>query len=147
MNPFLPTLLALALLAAGSACGADKEANEARLFLDRYDSLENPDFAERTARVEGFARMRFESESVASTHEACSAMHEAAIEAEAKSVEARHALEALEAADPSARTAEARDRVEALLSESTAAVERAAEIRPQCEERLADLRTRFATRH
>lgn len=129
------------------ACGADKEANEARLFLDRYDTLEHPDFVQRTERVEAFARMRFESESVKSAHEVCSSMHEAAIAAEAKSVEARAALEALERLPPEERTEEGHQNVERLLGESTAEVERAAEIRPRCDEALAELRTRFATRH
>ena len=137
----------LLLLLAFCACGADKEANEARLFLDRYDSLEHPDFTQRAERVEAFARMRFESESVKSAHEICSSMHESAIEAETKSVEARRALEALEAAPPEQRTAEAHENVEALLRESTGAVEHAAEIRPRCDELLAELRTRFETRH
>lgn len=129
------------------ACGADKEANEARLFLDRYDSLEEPNFAQRAERVEAFARMRFESESVKSVHSACSPMHESAIEAEAKSAEARRAVEALESAPPDRRTRERQDEVESLLGASTAALERAAELRPRCEELLAELRTRYATRH
>lgn len=136
----------LLLLVLG-ACGADKEANEARLFLDRYDALEHPDFVQRAERVEAFARMRFESESVKSAHEVCSSLHEAAIEAEAKSVEARSALEALERLPASERTNEAQRGIEASLGESSAAVERAAEIRPRCEEHLAELRARFATRH
>ncbi len=140
-------LVILALTACVAACGADKEANEARLFLDRYDSLEHPDFTARAERVETFARMRFDSESVKAAHETCSAMHEAAIEAEAKSVEARHTLEALEAAPPEQRTRERQQAVETLLGESSAAVERAAELRPRCDEQLAELRTRFETRH
>ena len=127
------------------ACG-DHEANEARLFLDRYDALEHPDLHERRVRVDAFRRLAFRSERVKAAHEVCARVHEALLRAEEKSVEARRLLERLESLPPPERPADLPQRIEASLAASQDAADEAAAQKTACDRALADLRTRHAPR-
>ncbi len=135
--------IALVLLGALLGCG-DREANEARLFLDRYDALEHPDLRERRARVDALRRMVFQSERVAQAQAVCGRVHDAVLRAEEKTTEARALLERMEQLPPSERTTALRAEIEGALTASQEAADEAAAHKPSCDRALADLRTRHA---
>lgn len=139
-------MVALVSLACGSS-----EANEARLFLDRYDTLDEagegprPDPAPRhfRARLEALARSSFESERVIEAQQRCVAMHEAVIRADDARAEATRLIAEIERASPDARGAIPREPIEAALAASAAAVDEARRLRPECDEAVRALRSRF----
>lgn len=136
--------LVASLLVALTACGPD-ERNEAQLFLDRYEALDVnvDDLAERRRRVDALERLVLSSERVIGAREACLAMHQALLEAEEQQAEARATLARLERAAESERTPEATAEVDAAITRSMSATAQVRELRPACDEKLADLRARF----
>lgn len=137
------TVVALLAL-VGLACGAD-ETNEARLFLDRYEGLDVnvDDLDERRRRVDALDRLAIASERVRSVRETCLAMHSALLEAEVQQAEARRLVTALERSAPESRTEDAVAAVDQALTRSADAATRVRALRPECDEKLADLRARF----
>lgn len=145
-----PLIAALCFVGLGG-CGPD-EANEARLFLDRYetlqeDGLEPQELAPRggdvRARVEALGRLSFESERVKAAQQRCVAMHEAALRADESREEATRLVSELERATPESRRAMPREPIEAALAASTRAVEEARQLRPGCDEAVSVLRSRY----
>jgi hypothetical protein len=126
------------------ACGAD-ETNEARLFLDRYDGLDVnvDDLDERRRRVEALERLAIASERVRGVRETCLAMHSALLEAEVEQAEARRLVTVLERSAPESRTEDAVAAVDQALTRSADAATRVRALRPECDEKLADLRARY----
>ncbi|MEM9066949.1 MAG: hypothetical protein AAGE52_00545 [Myxococcota bacterium] len=124
------------LLLSLCACSGDREVNEARLFLDRYDTLQHPSIEVRRSRLDAFRAMAFRSEEVRAAQTRCVELHQAVLDAELASTRAADELGRVEAgaAPPSG--------VEALLRQSQEAVGRAEESREGCDQALAELRTR-----
>ncbi len=139
--------LVVALCAGASAgCGGDAEENEARLLLDRLEGMDEIDLGSRSERVAALLRMPFGSERVLAVRDLCGGMHDAMATAEVRGADARRLLEAMEGAPPEERGADAAAAVETALRESTEALDRVRDLRPQCDEKLAELRTRYASR-
>lgn len=132
------------LLSLLAGCGGD-EANEARLFLDRYDGLDVnvDDLVERRRRVETLGRLAIANERVEAVRDACLQMHQALLEAEEQQAEARRLVAQLEAAAPGEARAEDATAAEAALTASTEAALRVRTLRSGCDEGLADLRARY----
>ena len=135
-----PLLLGLVL---GSACGGEEEANEARLLLDRYATLEHPDLGERHRRVDAFNRLPLRSERVIAVRDACGPLQDALLEAEEQSTVARRLVERLEGSAPGERDPADAERVEAALGASNEALGRVRALRDPCESALAELRARY----
>ncbi|MCA9615323.1 MAG: hypothetical protein R3B99_24690 [Polyangiales bacterium] len=133
-----------ALLCALAGCGGD-EANEARLFLDRYDGLDVnvDDLVERRRRIETLGRLAIANERVEGVRDACLQMHQALLEAEEQQAEARRLVAQLEAAAPGEARPEDAAAAEAALTASTEATLRVRGLRSGCDEGLADLRARY----
>ena len=140
----LATLAQAMLLLVAAGCGPD-EGNEARLFLDRYEGLDVnvDDLGERRRRVASLERLAIASERVQGARESCLAMHEALLEAEEQQAEARRLVTVLERSAPESRTADAVASVDHALTRSADAATRVRALRPECDEKLADLRARF----
>ncbi|MFT5356332.1 MAG: hypothetical protein ACI9KE_003555 [Polyangiales bacterium] len=134
----LPALLLCFVVLFG--CG-DDEANEARLLIDRIEGLGDPDLDARRQRVNALMRLPITSPRVQAVHEACVPMHEALLRADEASVEARTAVDELEAGDQRAG-----ERAADALARSESAVLEVRDRRASCEELLAQLRTRYAPR-
>lgn len=132
------------LLVVAAGCGPD-EGNEARLFLDRYEGLDVnvDDLGERRRRVASLERLAIASERVQGVRETCLSMHEALLEAEEQQAEARRLVTVLERSAPESRTADAVASVDHALTRSADAATRVRALRPECDEKLADLRARF----
>ena len=141
--------LVCGLLVFSAACGGTEadEENEARLLLDRLDALDEVDLASRSERAQAIVRMPFRSERVVAVRDACGEMHRSMAVAETRGADARRLVEALESAPEPARTPERRAEVEAALGESAEALDRVRELRPTCEEKLGELRTRYPRRN
>ncbi len=142
--PRRSTFVLLCAALASFACGSD-ETNEARLFLDRYEGLDVnvDDLDERRRRVDALERLAIASERVRGVRETCLAMHSALLEAEVQQAEARRLVTALERAAPESRTEDAVAAVDQALTRSADAATRVRALRPECDEKLADLRARF----
>ena len=132
-------ILCVVVLALGCA---DPMPNEARLLLDRMDRLDPDDVESRRALVAALRAMPLRSEDVVAARDACVAMHETLLRAEDLSAEARAALTAAEAAGGTLDPASQR-RIESLLAESQASIDRVRGLEAPCQGRIEELRSRF----
>ncbi len=136
-----PRLFATSMLALALGCGPDT-ANEARLFLDRYEGLDFDvdDLDERGRRIETLRRLAIASEEVSAARDVCVSMHEALLEAEVQQAAARAFVTRLEAGRGGQDDAAAAERAIARSAEATGRVR---DRRPACDEALATLRGRY----
>ncbi len=139
----IPLVVVMFLAIAVLGCDEDRARNDARLFLDRYETIEEGDLAVRRHRVDGLARLSVGEPEVVATRDACAAMHDAMLRAEEATAAARQAVAAVEAAAPSERTdpAAAADRHMAAAREALTQVP---ELEEPCRSKLRDLRARHA---
>lgn len=134
-------LLLLLLLAA---CGPD-EQNEARLFLDRVEGLEEPDLATRRRKIDALAAMPLESEHVQRVRDLCVPMHEAVWTADEGTAAVRQIAAELERQPREARPDRSAE-IAAALERSETAVGEVDALRDPCLEALGELRARHAPR-
>jgi len=138
------TLSLITLLLAASACGGDRERNEAVLLLDRLDQLDTPNASDRNDRIESLATLPIATPEVAAVRDHCVRMHRALLTADETSAGLRGALNDLpQGQEPTGPTKRALDQA---LELSNRALAQARAEREPCQSGTAALRTRFAVR-
>lgn len=144
----LATVLASGLVAVGvTSCGDDRVRNEAMLFLDRYERIDQeqpPDV--RRPLVEELRDLTLVTPDVVHARDACVDAHLTLLEAEERHATAREELlRATEGGDHPLEV-DAAARIEAALSESNAAIERSPALFERCYREVRGLERRFHRR-
>lgn len=112
-------LLALSL-ASLCACARQDDANEARLFLERYDAVLRGGDEQRATRVERLRELPILNDEIRRVRDRCVEVQLAILRAQRLSAEAGERVTALEA-DGGTATAADRRNIEALLAQAEAA--------------------------
>lgn len=136
----------LGLLLLSCACGGeDREAREAKLFLDRVRAIDISDPVEtRQERVDALERLVLSTERVKEARDVCLRFHRSLLDAETGAAEVRSALDALPPEQQHAGPETSR--IAQRLRESNAAAAQAERLQPECEAKTASLATRYQPR-
>jgi hypothetical protein len=145
--PTVRLSVSLSLTLALSACGDDRVRNEAMLFFDRYERIDQEQPPEvRRPLVEALEGLTLVTPDVVHARDACVEAHTMLLEAEERHAAAREEL--LRATEGGDRPLEvdAAARIEAAIEESNAAIERSPALFERCYREVRSLEGRFHRR-
>jgi hypothetical protein len=130
-----------------AGCGDDRVRNEAMLFFDRYERIdqEQPP-AVRRPLVEALEGLTLVTPDVVHARDACVEAHTMLLEAEERHAAAREELLAATEGGERPLEVDAAARIEAAIEESNAAIERSPALFERCYREVRSLEGRFHRR-